>query len=94
MGYKMYQGYKETAAFGRLCVETFLVKNSYAEWKAAAFGRLCVETKNRRQQGRGFRSAAFGRLCVETTLVCVVRAVVLQPPSGGCVLKHFFGFLV
>ena len=37
-----------------------------------------------------YEAAAFGRLCVETansfflTFCCC-----LQPPSGGCVLKHF-----
>jgi len=35
-------------------------------------------------------AAAFGRLCVET-IVNTMRIAFLpqQPPSGGCVLKHF-----
>ena len=32
------------AAFGRLCVETFLSRHFHKRFKAAAFGRLCVET--------------------------------------------------
>ena len=32
------------AAFGRLCVETTLRFNPFANLTAAAFGRLCVET--------------------------------------------------
>ena len=31
--------------------------------------------------------AAFGRLCVETPTVTGVMLGVIQPPSGGCVLK-------
>ena len=32
------------AAFGRLCVETFLNFENEKDLEAAAFGRLCVET--------------------------------------------------
>ena len=32
--------------------------------------------------------AAFGRLCVETPTVTGVMLGVIQPPSGGCVLKR------
>ena len=35
----------EAAAFGRLCVETFIESQIDAGEYAAAFGRLCVETK-------------------------------------------------
>ncbi|OHR19798.1 hypothetical protein HMPREF2560_05475, partial [Neisseria sp. HMSC078H04] len=31
--------------------------------------------------------AAFGRLCVETSGVLIWMALLVQPPSGGCVLK-------
>ena len=34
-------------------------------------------------------SAAFGRLCVETIFSDLMAAIEkIQPPSGGCVLKH------
>ena len=32
--------------------------------------------------------AAFGRLCVETAAVACLWSTVIQPPSGGCVLKR------
>ena len=39
-------------------------------------------------------SAAFGRLCVETKVAVIVgRMDSGQPPSGGCVLKRFRGFV-
>ncbi|ERH27525.1 hypothetical protein HMPREF9065_01209, partial [Aggregatibacter sp. oral taxon 458 str. W10330] len=31
--------------------------------------------------------ATFGWLCVETAISPLVRQIVVQPPSGGCVLK-------
>ena len=34
------------AAFGRLCVETFIAMLSSSSAQSAAFGRLCVETVN------------------------------------------------
>ena len=35
-------------------------------------------------------AAAFGRLCVETQPIKPIIATnAQQPPSGGCVLKHF-----
>ena len=37
------------------------------------------------------RPAAFGRLCVETDAVVEVEQVMVQPPSGGCVLKPRLG---
>ena len=37
-------GKVEAAAFGRLCVETFVLSSRLEETTAAAFGRLCVET--------------------------------------------------
>ena len=37
------------AAFGRLCVETFLNFENEKDLEAAAFGRLCVETSPRGQ---------------------------------------------
>ena len=57
----------------------------------AAFGRLCVETSLFDKGLCGFveRPAAFGRLCVETSQnTSLPFRMVIQPPSGGCVLKH------
>ena len=34
-----------SAAFGRLCVETFIISSICIFFCSAAFGRLCVETK-------------------------------------------------
>ena len=34
------------------------------------------------------RPAAFRRLCVETLLGNTAERIGIQPPSGGCVLKH------
>ena len=35
-------------------------------------------------------AAAFGRLCVETKDEVIRRLTLMtQPPSGGCVLKHW-----
>ena len=57
---------------------------------AAAFGRLCVETIMSFTNATEIFAAAFGRLCVETTQSQVVAQMKhWQPPSGGCVLKHF-----
>ena len=33
------------------------------------------------------RPAAFGRLCVETAWLSMKTVLLVQPPSGGCVLK-------
>ena len=53
----------------------------------AAFGRLCVETI-KWIKGHGDNiTAAFGRLCVETIKQKISYVMLLQPPSGGCVLK-------
>ena len=55
----------------------------------AAFGRLCVETLTGKSPKVGLLPAAFGRLCVETLGMPINSAVLgIQPPSGGCVLKH------
>ena len=38
---------------------------------------------------RSYVAAAFGRLCVETSgIIKSVGLIMVQPPSGGCVLKH------
>ena len=54
---------------------------------AAAFGRLCVETLKLVVTRSTSKAAAFGRLCVETEDLEEVISEILQPPSGGCVLK-------
>ena len=56
---------------------------------AAAFGRLCVETKKALAYGMTTLAAAFGRLCVETVTNLGIFRLISQPPSGGCVLKHY-----
>ena len=61
----------------------------------AAFGRLCVETISSSVKSAPHPSAAFGRLCVETRTKSPKRLRLVQPPSGGCVLKpkfKVFGF--
>ena len=57
---------------------------------AAAFGRLCVETRILRRDIILQMAAAFGRLCVETLPPNRRVFAYVQPPSGGCVLKHCF----
>ena len=54
----------------------------------AAFGRLCVETCESVPLSLSSSPAAFGRLCVETCLALAICASLVQPPSGGCVLKQ------
>ena len=56
----------------------------------AAFGRLRVETVAQRLLTQAREGpAAFGRLRVETAPTHTgTPATTLQPPSGGCVLKH------
>ena len=56
---------------------------------SAAFGRLCVETDRRDRRLQRTKSAAFGRLCVETIDGNGRVVSLIQPPSGGCVLKLF-----
>ena len=58
------------------------------DFAAAAFGRLCVETLKAWFGQKDVMAAAFGRLCVETPDCCSLSSPRLQPPSGGCVLKH------
>ena len=56
--------------------------------QAAAFGRLCVETNKALSILAVCSAAAFGRLCVETISEPLEFELAVQPPSGGCVLKH------
>ena len=55
----------------------------------AAFRRLCVETMDEAIEAGDAQPAAFRRLCVETLLMLMILRYKTQPPSGGCVLKHF-----
>ena len=55
-----------TAAFRRLCVETYIIPIAFVVLGTAAFRRLCVET-----------------YCTTS-----LSSTVVQPPSGGCVLKR------
>ena len=54
------------AAFGRLCVDTVMMRLALSVAYSAAFGRLCVETGSADKIPLCDRAAAFGRLCVET----------------------------
>ena len=59
--------------------------------RPAAFGRLCVETPKSTSRLTWWEPAAFGRLCVETLTALRDEAVkLIQPPSGGCVLKRLY----
>ena len=54
----------------------------------AAFRRLCVETRKYEYGVYVDEPAAFRRLCVETVELAEYHKDEVQPPSGGCVLKH------
>ncbi len=69
-----------SAAFRRLCVETFLSVFCLKPDASAAFRRLCVETFFIIGNGKIDVSAAFRRLCVETT---TARACTSSPPSAA-----------
>ena len=57
----------QSAAFGRLRVETSSIVDKPKFTRSAAFGRLRVETSGIERDGYGRAiSAAFGRLRVET----------------------------
>ena len=56
-------------------------------FRPAAFGRLCVETLITLVFFASMQPAAFGRLCVETGHESEPLKGLVQPPSGGCVLK-------
>ena len=56
--------------------------------KPAAFRRLCVETAWEGCWHCSTHPAAFRRLCVETFVLSQIDAYLIQPPSGGCVLKQ------
>ncbi len=60
--------FAESAAFGRLRVETPVAAAAAPLLTSAAFGRLRVETCYTTTRRRGIDSAAFGRLRVETFL--------------------------
>ena len=79
------------AAFRRLCVETYMGHAGCSRPCPAAFRRLCVETQPGTCPRFGTVPAAFRRLCVETTRIHNHVRLYRQPPSGGCVLKHFGG---
>ena len=76
-----------SAAFGRLCVETPRLTFPPHACASAAFGRLCVETADLYNPYTLLSTAAFGRLCVETLAMRWAFLICVQPPSGGCVLK-------
>ena len=77
---------KLSAAFGRLCVETFLLQLfAYLSNQPPSGG--CVLKLKLGLIGLTIPTAAFGRLCVETINSTLGEEKRQQPPSGGCVLK-------
>ena len=73
----------QSAAFGRLCVETDLGGYGDVLELSAAFGRLCVETaKLWFCSDPNTRSAAFGRLCVETSAASAAPTVICSAAFG------------
>ena len=77
-----------SAAFRRLCVETYHHLHVLQCILPAAFRRLCVETFVISLLENRHVSAAFRRLCVETMGSRMGLGVHCQPPLGGCVLKR------
>ena len=79
---------EEAAAFGRLCVETFIESQIDAGEYAAAFGRLCVETIMRcKCRHLRWGQPPSGGCVLKQLLHYLPLHLQLQPPSGGCVLK-------
>ena len=79
-----------SAAFGRLCVEThtkYIGKVIWIHLQPPSGG--CVLKLTLGLFRATMVAAAFGRLCVETPLLWKVLTPSLQPPSGGCVLKRW-----
>ena len=76
------------AAFGRLCVETFIF--IFIRWIIipAAFGRLCVETRFLQVSSRLLRQPPSGGCVLKPVGSAVITHGHIQPPSGGCVLKR------
>ena len=66
-----------------------VIDHSFRAVCPAAFGRLCVETMSLKKVSDKSLPAAFGRLCVETYRAALTVLYGFQPPSGGCVLKHW-----
>ena len=60
----------------------------------AAFRRLCVETGAPSRNCCSQPPAAFRRLCVETLVRRSASCSSIQPPLGGCVLKHYMAILL
>ena len=74
----------------RLCVETIYLISTTEKPDAAAFVRLCVETFVFFNINECVLAAAFVRLCVETLNLRIDTSNFNeQPPSCGCVLKHY-----
>ena len=76
------------AAFGRLCVETVILRLPKALLKHQPPSGGCVLKLALNTGIDAGYPAAFGRLCVETVTPTRGIAPMAQPPSGGCVLKQ------
>ena len=68
-------------------MKLYLIPIAIAMLGPAAFRRLCVETSDDFGRLKSNSPAAFRRLCVETGSGIVPPSEIIQPPSGGCVLK-------
>ena len=75
-----------SAAFRRLCVETFS-DGVFRGFVAQPPSGGCVLKPTCYYKIEYVGTAAFRRLCVETRRVLICLSVSQQPPSGGCVLK-------
>ena len=79
----------DPAAFGRLCVETFIKLVTIQAQIQPPSGGCVLKPDYVAELETHRHPAAFGRLCVETMAIQQTDKVPCQPPSGGCVLKLF-----
>ena len=84
----------DSAAFGRLCVETAFGKNHARRLVQPPSGGCVLKLQCESHSGHIGWAAAFGRLCVETFDLEPVDKKGVQPPSGGCVLKLILKIIV
>ncbi len=77
-----------SAAFRRLCVETFLYAPAGSFSSQPPSGGCVLKHISKIKRRLPDFSAAFRRLCVETQSACSIAKGWRQPPSGGCVLKQ------
>ena len=71
------------AAFGRLCVETFVLKQSANLQYQPPSGGCVLKRYSNLAASSSYCPAAFGRLCVETWLKLPCRSGRQQPAAFG-----------